>query len=71
MVPGDLGTKGGLVTDEHGRVLREDGSVIEGPYASGNNSASVVGRTYPGSGSTLGPASVFGHLAARHAAGKN
>ena len=29
----DLGTKGGLVTDAAGRVLREDGSVIEGLYA--------------------------------------
>lgn len=70
VVPGDLGTKGGLLTDEHARVLREDGSVIEGLYAAGNNSASVMGRTYPGPGSTLGPAAVFGYLAARHAAGK-
>lgn len=68
VVPGDLGTKGGVVTDEHARVLREDGSVIEGLYASGNNTASVMGRTYPGPGSTLGPAAVFGHLAARHIA---
>jgi 3-oxosteroid 1-dehydrogenase len=68
VVPGDLGTKGGLLTDEHARVLREYGSVIEGLYAAGNNSASVMGRTYPGTGSTLGPAAVFGHLAARHAA---
>jgi 3-oxosteroid 1-dehydrogenase len=69
VVPGDLGTKGGVLTDEHARVLREDGSVIEGLYAAGNNSASVMGHTYPGPGSTLGPAAVFGHLAALHAAG--
>ncbi len=69
VVPGDLGTKGGLLTDEHARVLREDGSVIEGLYAAGNNSASVMGRTYPGPGSTLGPAAVFGYLAAKHLAG--
>ena len=31
IVPGDLGTKGGLVTDERARVLRPDGSVIDGP----------------------------------------
>lgn len=68
IVPGDLGTKGGLVTDEHARVLREDGSAIEGLYCAGNNSASVMGRTYPGPGATLGPATVFGHLAARHIA---
>ncbi|WP_342373106.1 FAD-binding protein [Propioniciclava soli] len=68
IVAGDLGTKGGVLTDEHARVLREDGSVIEGLYASGNCSASVMGHTYPGPGSTLGPACVFGHIAARHLA---
>ncbi|GAA2531533.1 FAD-binding protein [Winogradskya humida] len=68
VVPGDLGTKGGVVTDEHARALRADGSVIAGLYSAGNNSASVMGRTYPGPGSTLGPALVFGHLAAKHLA---
>jgi 3-oxosteroid 1-dehydrogenase len=68
VVPGDLGTKGGLLSDEHARVLREDGSVIEGLYVSGNNSASVMGHTYPGPGSTLGPAAVFGYIAAKHIA---
>ncbi len=69
LVPGDLGTKGGLVTDADSRVLTEDGSPIPGLYASGNNAASVMGRTYPGPGSTLGPAVVFGHRAAQHLAG--
>ncbi len=68
--PGDLGTKGGLLTDEFARVLRRDGSVIEGLYAVGNVSASVMGRTYPGPGSTLGPAMVFGMIAGRHAASR-
>lgn len=68
LVIGDLGTKGGVLTDEYGRALREDGSVIEGLYSAGNNSASVMGRTYPGPGSTLGPAVVFGLRAARHMA---
>jgi len=67
MLPGDLGTKGGLVTDEHARMLREDGSPIEGAYAIGNASASVMGNTYPGPGSTLGPAMTFGYVAAMHA----
>jgi 3-oxosteroid 1-dehydrogenase len=67
MVPGDIGTKGGLVTDEHARVLREDGSPIEGVYAIGNTSASVMGDTYPGPGSTLAPAMTFGYVAALHA----
>ncbi len=66
--PGDLGTKGGLLTNEHAQVLREDGSVIEGLYAAGNSSASVMGHTYPGPGSTIGPAMVFGMIAGRHAA---
>lgn len=66
--PGDLGTKGGLLTDEHARVLREDGAPIDGLYAAGNTTATVMGRTYPGPGGTLGPAVVFGHLAARHLA---
>ncbi|MFB4319163.1 FAD-binding protein [Actinomadura sp. 21ATH] len=67
---GDLGTKGGLVTDEHARVLRADGSVIEGLYATGNTSAAVMGNEYAGPGATIGPSMVFGHIAARHAAGR-
>ncbi|NTW39823.1 MAG: FAD-binding protein [Cellulomonadaceae bacterium] len=68
VVIGDLGTKGGVLTDVDGRVLREDGSVIAGLYAAGNTSASVMGRTYPGPGSTIGPATVFGLRAARQMA---
>ncbi|MFE9328091.1 FAD-binding protein [Nocardia sp. NPDC052278] len=67
---GDLGTKGGLVSDEVGRVLRADGSAIEGLYAAGNVSASVMGNDYAGAGATIGPAMVFAYLAARHAAGR-
>lgn len=70
LVPGDLGTKGGIVTDVHGRALRDDGSVIEGLYAAGNVSAPVMGHTYPGPGGTIGPAMTFGYLAALHLAGK-
>jgi 3-oxosteroid 1-dehydrogenase len=65
IVPGDLGTKGGLVTDEHARVLRGDGTPISGLYAAGNVSAAVMGRTYAGPGATIGPAIVFGYLAAQ------
>lgn len=68
VVVGDLGTKGGVLSDADARVLREDGSVIEGLYTAGNTSASVMGRTYPGPGSTIGPAVVFGMRAARHMA---
>jgi 3-oxosteroid 1-dehydrogenase len=66
--PSDLGTKGGLLTDADGRVVSESGDAIPGLYASGNTSASVMGRGYPGPGSTLGPAAVFAYRAARHAA---
>ena len=65
--PGDLSTKGGLVTDEYARVLRKDNSVIEGLYAAGNNTASVMGHTYPGPGASIAPAGVFGYLGALHA----
>ena len=64
---GDLGTKGGLVSDEHARVLREDGSVIDGLYVTGNSAASVMGNEYAGPGATIGPSMVFGYVAARHA----
>jgi 3-oxosteroid 1-dehydrogenase len=67
---GDLGTKGGLLTDEHGRVLRAEGAPIEGLYAAGNSTASVMGRGYPGPGATLGPAMTFAYLGARHAAAR-
>ncbi|RNM14012.1 FAD-dependent oxidoreductase [Nocardioides pocheonensis] len=65
----DLGTKGGLVTDAHARVLRSDGSAIPGLYATGNSSASVVGAVYPGPGVPLGTAMVFASLAAEDLAG--
>jgi len=68
IVPGDLGTKGGLVTDPDARVLRADGTPVEGLYAAGNTSAAVMGHTYPGPGGTIGPALVFGYLAADHLA---
>lgn len=72
--PGDLGTKGGVLTDERARALREtkDGKyeVIKGLYAAGNSSASVMGRTYAGAGSTLGPALTFAFIAANDCAGQ-
>ncbi|MGW1778963.1 3-oxosteroid 1-dehydrogenase [Streptomyces sp. NPDC002143] len=64
IVPGDLGTKGGLRTDARARVLRADGSVVPGLYAAGNASAAVMGHSYAGAGSTIGPAMTFGYIAA-------
>ncbi|MBE2997105.1 FAD-dependent oxidoreductase [Nocardiopsis sp. HNM0947] len=66
---GDLGTKGGLVCDEHARVLRGDGTAVEGLYATGNTTAAVMGNEYAGPGATIGPSIVFGHVAAEHALG--
>jgi 3-oxosteroid 1-dehydrogenase len=71
LVLSDLGTKGGLVTDARGRVLRADGSVIVGLYATGNSSASVVGAVYPGPGVPLGTAMVFGSLAVQDLAARD
>jgi 3-oxosteroid 1-dehydrogenase len=67
IVPGDVGTAGGMMTDEFARVLRADGSVIDGLYATGNCTASVMGRTYPAAGASIGASFVFGYIAARHA----
>lgn len=69
MVPADLGTKGGIVTDTHARALDSDGRPIPGLYAVGNASAALMGHTYAGPGATIGPALVFGYLAALHASG--
>lgn len=66
--PGDVGTYGGVVTDAYARVLRQDGSVIPGLYATGVSTASVMGRAYPGAGSSVGPAFTWGYVAAKHAA---
>jgi 3-oxosteroid 1-dehydrogenase len=70
LVPGDLGTKGGLLTDDNARVIDTTGRVISGLYAAGNTTASVMGRTYPGAGATIAPAAVFGYLGALHAIGR-
>jgi 3-oxosteroid 1-dehydrogenase len=69
LYPGDVGTYGGLVTDEHGRVLDKTGEVMEGLYATGNTTASVTGDRYPGAGASIAASFVFGYLAARHACG--
>lgn len=67
--PADLGMAAGLITDENARVLSGDGRAIEGLYACGNDMHSIMNGAYPGPGITLGPALVFGYLAARHACG--
>lgn len=68
MVLSDLGTCGGLKTDERARVLREDGAAIAGLYAIGNTAANAFGTTYPGAGATIAQGLVYGYIAAREAA---
>jgi 3-oxosteroid 1-dehydrogenase len=68
--PADVGTCGGVVTNEHAQVLDEQDRVIEGLYATGNTTATVMGRTYPGAGASIASSMVFGYVAARHAAGR-
>ena len=66
--PGDVGTMGGVVCDEHARVLDHDNQPIPGLYAAGNMAASVFGRTYPGAGASIANTTVFGYIAALHMA---
>jgi 3-oxosteroid 1-dehydrogenase len=66
--PADVGTCGGVITNEHAQVLDEQNRVIDGLYATGNTTATVMGRTYPGAGASIASSMVFGYVAARHAA---
>jgi 3-oxosteroid 1-dehydrogenase len=69
VVPADVGTCGGLVANEYAQVLDENDRVIEGLYATGNITATVMGRNYLGAGGSIAYTMVFGYVAARHAAG--
>ncbi|NRB37247.1 MAG: FAD-dependent oxidoreductase [Pseudomonadales bacterium] len=66
---GDLGTKGGMLINHNGQVKREDGSIIEGLYAAGNATSSIMGSKYPGAGCTLGPAMTIAYKAGHHIMG--
>ena len=70
LYPGEMGTAGGLVIDTNARVLKQDGQPIDGLYACGNVTTALL-PTYPGPGSTLGPAMTFGYLAAKDITGTN
>ncbi|MFV0294540.1 MAG: FAD-binding protein, partial [Hyphomicrobiaceae bacterium] len=59
-----IGTKGGARTNEHGQVLRPDGSVIPGLYAAGLAMANPFGTRTIGSGTTIGPNMTWGYIAA-------
>jgi 3-oxosteroid 1-dehydrogenase len=70
MVLSDLGTCGGLQADDRAKVLREDGTAIDGLYAIGNTAANTFGATYPGAGATIAQGLVYGYIAAHDAAEK-
>jgi len=68
--PADLAGSAGLHIDENARVLDLNQRPIDGLYAAGADAASIFRGTYPGPGTMIGPALVFGWRAAMHAAGK-
>lgn len=68
--PADLAGSLGLACNALGQVLKDDGTVIEGLYACGNDLASIFRRTYPGPGTTIGPGMVFGWRIAKYLAGQ-
>jgi fumarate reductase flavoprotein subunit len=71
VVPALFHTQGGLVVDGSARVLREDGSPIEGLYASGGAAVGISGHGAAGylAGNGLLPALGLAFLAAEDAAG--
>jgi len=66
--PADAAADAGLATDEDARVLGEAGTPVPGLYACGGDMASIMCGSYPGPGTAIGPAMVFGWRAAAHAA---
>lgn len=68
IVAGAIDSKGGPKIDGNARVLRHDGSAIQGLYGAGNCVAHLSAGAYWGGGGTIGPAMVFGALAGTHAA---
>jgi 3-oxosteroid 1-dehydrogenase len=66
--PGDVGTSGGVITNEHAQVLDQQDQPIPGLYATGNIAATVMGRNYLGAGSSIAHTMIFGYIAAQHAA---
>ncbi|MDO9148999.1 MAG: FAD-dependent oxidoreductase [Hydrogenophaga sp.] len=65
---GDLGTFEGLRTTPWGAVRTDDGGLVPGLYAVGNDRVSVMGGQYPAAGITLGPAMTFGWMTGQHIA---
>jgi fumarate reductase flavoprotein subunit len=70
VVPALFHTQGGLVVDEHARVLRPGGAPIPGLYASGGAASGISGHGAAGylAGNGLLPALGLAFLAANHCA---
>lgn len=68
--PADLSTFAGVVADAHAQALDEAGCAIPGLHVCGNDMRSPWNGEAPGPGVTLGPAIVFGYVAALHAVGR-
>jgi succinate dehydrogenase/fumarate reductase flavoprotein subunit len=68
--PADLACSAGLSGNANGELLDMNGNVIPGLFACGNDLASIFRGTYPGPGTTLGPALVFGWRVGKFIAGK-
>ena len=66
--PGDVGTSGGVLTNEYAQVLDQQDQPIPGLYTTGNMAATVMGRNYLGAGASIANTMVFGYIAARHVA---
>lgn len=62
---GDLGTFAGIDVDSRSAVIRPDGTRVPGLFAVGASAVSVFGGGYPGYGSHIGPALVFGYRMGR------
>jgi succinate dehydrogenase/fumarate reductase flavoprotein subunit len=62
--PGDIGSATGIAVGPEGQVLDKAGAAIEGLYACGNDMHSIFAGTYPGPGTTIGPALAFGYAVA-------
>lgn len=66
--PADLACSSGLSGTANGEVLDDTGRVIPGLFACGNDLVSIFRGTYPGPGTTIGPAIVFGWRVAKFVA---
>jgi len=68
ILPGTLGTCGGMKINTNGQVLDQQGNPMPGLFAAGNCTANQFGAAYVGGGSTIGPGSYWGWTGGKYAA---